>query len=324
MWNLKLICCLAIPFLFISCKKDLLRWHKAERLETHTTEDRFNKIYFTSDSTGYVIGGSRFDRSIILMTRDGGASWTYNTYPEAGKALYGIAQAPGGRLYATGFDGKVLYTDNGSSWKFKQSSYLPFKDIAFTNDERALMIGGISFREGYRILMDTNFYSVTYDSLGYELNDIEMVNSRYGYIAGYGIVMKTNDSAKTWEVKDIEDDNFTSVYALNEHEAWVCGYKGSIFHTSNGGKSWERQRDGNSLTKTSYHLLDIRFIDPTHGFAVGEHGAVIYTDDGGHHWMEFERFTSQHLRNIEALPNGSLLVCGDGGSLYRLQPAYFH
>ena len=67
-----------------------------------------------------------------------------------------------------------------------------------------------------------------------------------------------------------------------------------------------------------YFLQDILFVNDQEGYAVGEGGLVIYTPDGGNHWEEFDRFTSATLLAITACPNGDLLVCGDGGVVYRL------
>ena len=31
-------------------------------------------------------------------------------------------------------------------------------------------------------------------------------------------------------------------------------------------------------------LCDVWFVDPQHGWAVGDHGVILHTDDGGQHW----------------------------------------
>ena len=31
-------------------------------------------------------------------------------------------------------------------------------------------------------------------------------------------------------------------------------------------------------------LCDVWFVDPQHGWAVGDHGVILHTDDGGLHW----------------------------------------
>ncbi|HRO44074.1 MAG TPA: YCF48-related protein [Flavipsychrobacter sp.] len=302
----------------------MIRWQQVEKLETFTDKDRFNKIFFINDSLGFVIGGQRFFNSTILKTTDGGKTWNYRNIPEAPKSLFGITTSPNGTLYIIGFDGKLLKSeDAGESWQFHQLWYLPYKDIAMFDDKDGIAVGGISFYAGYKTQLDLNGNFGAFDSVGYEINDVEMIDGNAGYLATYGAILKTNDAGKSWQMQEIENDNFTSIRAYGENEAWTCGYNGSIFHTSDGGKNWERMRDGNDLTKPRYRLLDILFQDPQHGFAVGENGLFLFTDDGGYHWMEFERFTDNTLRCIISRKDGSLMVCGDNGRLYSVKPKRF-
>lgn len=90
--------------LLSSCKKDILHWQVAQRLESHTT-NRLNKILFVNDTLGFVIGGARFDYSDMLTTVDGGHTFQARTFTEAPKGLYSITQAPNGDLYTIAFDG---------------------------------------------------------------------------------------------------------------------------------------------------------------------------------------------------------------------------
>jgi photosystem II stability/assembly factor-like uncharacterized protein len=306
-----------------SCRKDLLHWQYVQKLETHSTTDRLYKILFINDSVGYVVGGERFYKSTILSTGDGGKTWTYQNIDEAGKALFSITQSPSGSLYAIGFDGKVLKSDNeGKDWEFHQVWYAPYKDIAFTSSNRAILVGGISFRQGIMTFIDSAASASPFDSTGYEMNDIEMVDGSTGYVGCHGVVLKTRDSGYTWQMQNIQDDNFKAVHAHGYNVAWACGYNGSIFYTADGGTNWERLRNGNNISKPSYKLLDILFTNSLHGYAIGENGVFIYTDDGGHHWMELDRFTDAHLRSIVDRPDGSLMVCGDNGTLYRVIPKH--
>ncbi len=96
------------------------------------------------------------------------------------------------------------------------------------------------------------------------------------------------------------------------------GRRESICVTHNGGRDWETLRNGADLTHAKYRLRDLVFTDAVHGYAVGEEGKVIYTDDGGHHWSELESFTEENLHGIARCPDGALIVCGEGGALWRI------
>jgi photosystem II stability/assembly factor-like uncharacterized protein len=306
--------------LFVSaCKKEKLHWQQAEKLESHCT-DRLNTIRFINDTLGYVAGGQRFDKSTILVTRDGGNTWSLQNLPGVTKGIYGLAQKYTGETYAVAFDGKLAWTgDEGQNWQSLQmNSFQPYKDIAFIEPSTGIIVGGISFNYGVMAYINDQHEIYRFDTFNYELNDIEMANNRTGYVSGFGVMMKTSDGAVTWKIQDVKNDNFTAIHMHSEQELWICGYNGSIFHTTDGGDNWERLRNGNDIKKPRYHLLDIVFKDRQNGWAVGEEGAVIHTTDGGHTWELYEKFTSAALRSIAIAPHGSLIVAGDEGTLYKL------
>ena len=313
---------LAFVLILASCRKDMLHWKQVDKLETFTSTDRFNKIYFISDSVGFVIGGTRFDNSTILKTENGGRTWTLTHVQDAPKELFGITQTSLGVLFCIGLDGKLLSsTDEGNNWAVKQLWYLPYKDLAFFDNSRGLVVGGISFNQGYTTKIKTDGSFEQFDSVGYEMNDIEMANDRTGFISAHGAILRTDDSGRNWQITEVVNDNYTAIHVFGS-EVWTCGYNGSIYRSADLGKSWSRMRNGNDFTKPRYRLNDILFTDPQTGYAVGENGLLIYTDDGGNHWMEFDRFTDNTLRCVIASGGGSLLVCGDYGSLYRVLPKY--
>lgn len=300
------------------CKKDLLHFSKVQKIESHTTQDRLSRIIFVNNNLGYVVGGQRFYHCVILTTRDGGYTFTISSFPDAGKCLYGITQAPSGIAYTVGFDGKLLSSADGVNWTYHQMWYLPFNDIAFTDAQHGIGIGGVSFESGFRFYIDTAGNKLQYDSLAYQLNRIKMADEETGYIAGYGIVQKTTDGGKTWTILNVSGDNFTGLDVHSPTDVWICGYAGSIYHTTDGGKSWKSLRNGNDINVPDFHLYDIYFRDDVNGWAVGENGIVLHTDDGGNHWMEYDNFTHNALRSIVPCPNGDLMVAGDNGALYRL------
>ncbi len=315
-----LIRVLLLPVLlwFSGCKKDLLQWERVEQIGPYT-DGHLNRIFFVDATLGFAVGGNRFDRADALITRDGGHSWQYHSFPEAAKGLYGITKAPSGVIYITGFDGKLLFSaDDGHNWTFRQLSYLPVKALAFNKKNEGIIVGGISFDQGFFLRIDEEGQQLSYDSVGYEINDIQMVNGDTGYIAGYGVCLKTTDGGYSWTFTSIRSDNFTALHCPDKNTVWTCGYEGSIYKSDNAGQTWERMRNGNDLTRKKYRLLDIFFPDPQHGYAVGEDGVMIYSDNGGRNWMEFTRFTDAALRSIALAPDGNLLVAGDNGVFYRL------
>ncbi len=310
-----IVCCLC----FTSCKKDLLHWQSATQLSSGTTH-RLNRIIFVNDTLGLIAGGERFDFADILTTHDGGYTWLYSTFPSIGKGMYALAGTSDGNIYACGFEGTLMHSkDYGRNWDFNYQRYDAYKSMAICNNGNLIVIGGISFDYGFIQREDANGGLRSWDSLNFELNDVLMRPDGAGYVSGYGAAMRTTDNGETWQRQEVGKDNFKGLFALSSTDVWTCGFNGSIYHTTNGGADWQRMRNGNDLTIPRYHLESILFTDAQHGYAVGEQGVVIYTDDGGEHWSEFDRFTSQTLHSIVRCSNNDLIVCGDGGVLYRLQ-----
>lgn len=302
------------------CKKDLLHLKKVQQIETFSSDDRLHKIYFTDAKNGFIVGGSRFDRGIILSTHDSGKTWVREIIQNADKAIFGISSSPSGILCAISFDGRFIKsTDAGQNWKVAQLNYEPYKDLAFSSSNHCILIGGVSYSIGYLVNTDSAGLTIKREEPTYELNDIEMQTASVGYISGYGVVQKTEDSGFHWRVLNVHNDNFSAIHAYG-NTVWICGYNGSMFVSYDGGDSWQRKRNGNDITLPRYRFLDFIFIDAAHGFAIGEDGLLVYTNDGGDHWMEYDRFTTQTLRSIVALNNGKLMVCGDNGSLFSIEP----
>lgn len=306
--------------LFSSCKKDQLHVQKVTQMETGT-HNRLNRIQFINDSLCIVVGGSRFLESDILVSRDGAHSWALSHSLEAPKELFGICQRPGGGIYLIGFDGHMLRSeDEAHNWTHFQLRFEAYKTLAFSDSEHALCIGGVSFERGDAMWIDPNGNVLSHDTTDFELNDLVLLPEGDGLRCGYGVMQYTNDGGKTWNWTELRKDNYKALDVHNSLLAYVCGGEGSVCVTRNGGKDWETLRNGNNLTLPKYRLWDLLFIDEQHGYAVGEKGAVIYTDDAGEHWSEMEPFTSEHLYGIAKCPDGALLICGGNGGLWRVEP----
>jgi hypothetical protein len=308
-----------LTILFVSCKKDKQHFDKIITLHSNNT-DRLNNI-LVRGNTIYIVGGDRFTKATIVISRDAGNTWQTMDFPVAGKELFGIAASPNGTVYTCGFDAKLLWSnDNGHNWNFAQmSNWQPYKDLEFLDNNKAIGIMGVSYKSGGRCFIDSLGGISQWDSTATEYNDIAIASdASTGYISGYGIVMKTSNGGHTWNYQNIKNDNFTAISIVNKDDVWTCGIGGSIFHTTDGGNTWNRKRNGNDLLKTKHVLHDLLFIDSNTGWCVGEGGLVLHTKDGGSHWIEYEKFTNNILRSIALLPDGNLLVCGDNGCLYKL------
>ena len=82
---------------------------------------------------------------------------------------------------------------------------------------------------------------------------------------------------ETWQA---HDDIFSLCFP-GKNDGWACGRWGTILYTSDGGKTWQRQKSGIKFT-----LADIFFINSKLGWAVGNEGTILHTVDGGLAWKK--------------------------------------
>lgn len=302
-----------------SCKKNKIKIQDVTRLESHTG-NRINRVQFVNN-VGLACGGERFYTAEIIRSEDGGNTWNISSYPEAGKGMYGMAITPSGDVMLSGYDGKILTsTDEGQNWHFHQMNIWKFfVAIARPTEDKCVFVTTSAWQSGNIVRTDGDLNVIDTFYFKFGLNDITMPSANVGYVCGYGAILKTEDGGATWNYLDIKNDNFIGIHSLNENQVWVCGNRGSIFRTNNGGATWDRLRNGNSLAKKRYDLLNIYFKDEKTGWACGDKGLLIGTTDGGENWSEYEEFTSDALRDITLAPDGSLIVVGDGGGIYKLR-----
>jgi photosystem II stability/assembly factor-like uncharacterized protein len=67
---------------------------------------------------------------------------------------------------------------------------------------------------------------------------------------------------------------------------WAGGNGGALFHSSDGGQSWSKQRIGSPPDVETDTIAAIRFTDTTRGVVTTESGARWSTSDGGATWTK--------------------------------------
>lgn len=70
---------------------------------------------------------------------------------------------------------------------------------------------------------------------------------------------------------------YKDIFFIDADEGWLVEESDQIFHTSNGGGSWELQNSGNR------DLVTVHFLDKQYGWVTGLRAAY-YTIDGGKIW----------------------------------------
>jgi photosystem II stability/assembly factor-like uncharacterized protein len=138
-----------------------------------------------------------------------------------------------------------------------------------------------------------------------------------------------------WEPVNVPEDlELKSVYFVSAEEGWVAGGKtvmegGVIYHTKDGGKTWELQIGDPGSSDRGFS--DLQFVDATHGFAVqGSSGNThkLFTTSDGQNWVpsgtvpehRYASFFTTPTTGFVADPNKQVIRTNDGGK--KWEPVY--
>jgi photosystem II stability/assembly factor-like uncharacterized protein len=183
--------------------------------------------------------------------------------------------------------------------------------------------------------------------------------SRYIAVGGRGEILLSEDGHAWRQVAVPTRITLTAVCAVDA-QVWAVGHEGVILHSADGGEHWQMQRKdppptaGDDATRDPRRgapLLDVRFVNPKRGYAVGAYSLALRTDDGGETWqpmtvaasaehaapatdktsekgkngswtfsqseLKIGEEATPHLNAITRTGSGALFIVGERGSAFR-------
>jgi photosystem II stability/assembly factor-like uncharacterized protein len=227
-------------------------------------------LFFTDTLNGWATGTTG-----IYHTQDGGYSWYTQYYiPEYSNEF--------GPLFFTdrytGWTSRedTLYTthDGGTTW---QTSVLaPSASLwsKFFLDQNTGWIGG-GANDLFKTTDGGTTWNVVCSSLTYGIGDIVFTDPLNGWGYSYEGILHSHDGGATWVVQDYSS-GYCSVSFADSLNGWALGGRGSIYHTSDGGHTWEWQDQPGDEWYSS-----IRFVNINTGWAVGRMYTILKTMNGG-------------------------------------------
>jgi photosystem II stability/assembly factor-like uncharacterized protein len=127
------------------------------------------------------------------------------------------------------------------------------------------------------------------------LRGLSVVDDNVAWVSGSkGNIAITKDGGKTWawqQVKGYEKADFRDIEAFSDKEAIIMGSgtPAVILKTVDGGENWTLKY---SNADTAYFFDAMDFIDPKHGFVLGDpinnKFVLMETTDGGETWNMFK------------------------------------
>lgn len=118
------------------------------------------------------------------------------------------------------------------------------------------------------------------------------------------------------DLRNFDDAALRAVQFVDRNEGWAVGDDGGVWHSIDGGNSWERQPTGVRASLRSLH-----FLNPYTGWVVGREelphgggsvGVLLFTDDGGLKWRKSADNTLPGLNRVQFLDERIGFVVGDG------------
>jgi photosystem II stability/assembly factor-like uncharacterized protein len=133
-----------------------------------------------------------------------------------------------------------------------------------------------------------------------------------------------------WErVAYTKDINLEAVACVAADECWAAGRKGTIVHTTDGGKTWEAQLGGDPDAISEDDFFHLFFLDRTHGWAVTRRGKILGTTNGSS-WAELSTVSGTgkgvwfvspqqgfQIENPDSTSQTTLRVSNDGGKSWK-------
>lgn len=123
-------------------------------------------------------------------------------------------------------------------------------------------------------------------------------------------------AAQAGDLRNFEDAALHAVQFVDEREGWAVGDEGVVWHTVDGGQSWERQATGLRASLRSVH-----FLNPYTGWVAGRDelphgqgsvGILLFTRDGGLKWQRVGTNFFPGLEHVHFVDNKIGFVVGDG------------
>lgn len=251
-------------------------------------------LYFTAMDTGYAVG----ENGKIYKTSDGGSNWTtqqFMTVNEFNAVFFPSADT--GYAVGNSSSSPVIYktVDAGVNWIPQVITATgTLNDVYFTSNSNGYCAGS-------DVILHTSNGGVTWTDVSYSGDNYDhyavvCTNDSTCYVSGISVLMTTNSGVtwtNTYNQIPLGDSVyvFQSLFFTDAMNGYAGGYKadtafsngyGVIFGTADGGMTWTMEAsvtDNPVLFGNDVQAL--YFTSQDTGYAVGNTGFVLSTDNGG-------------------------------------------
>lgn len=253
------------------------------------------------------------NEGVVVSSMDNGVQWQREQLP-TDMSLIDLAVCPDDSFIALSFDNRIWHADpQARNWTpHSLPSAEQMMATACAPDGSWWTAGAFSTLQSSAD-QGHSWVEVSLDEDAI-FTTLQFVGPRQAVVSGeYGLRFVSQDGGENWEPSGNLPDEFyphASYYSSLE-QGWVGGLNGFIWHTSDAGETWQRQRTG-----TEAPIFG--FIDGPQGlYAVGENATVLQLR--GQRWTPLTTPDQPlYLRAGRLLPNQHLLAAGGRGLLLNI------
>lgn len=284
------------------------------------TSTEFNGVFLLTPSIGWAVGSE----GVIIKTTDGGVTWTTQNSGTS-EPLYDIFFLDGNTGWAGGENNTLLKTtDGGATWLSLGTGFVgasAINGIQFINANEGWAAGAGT--NGGRILHTTNGGDTwTEQESSSDYKDVYFFNANSGWAARSNALMYTSDSGATWTA------------SLNDGSPWTNEEIKAMDMDQSSGVGWAVTSNGQILKKSSAEvtthswesfnsplpaeiLYNVQFTSgSTTGFAMGDDGRVLKTQDSGATWTAQNGIT-RPINDFQFINGNTGYAAGEGGTVFK-------
>lgn len=290
------------------------------KINTGTTSS-LTSIHFADQNAGYAVG----EAGVILKSTNGGETWQ-NVSAPGSTNFNDVFVFNQDNVIVVGGSGSIIKTTNGGlSWSVIPTSV--FDELYSVSFVDAFGICGGSSQT---ILYSTNSgdsWSVSQSGFfGGGFWGASMISSQIGFVAGQNSIFqpllgKTTNSGLNWDFTPFylnsNEGRATSVIFTDANIGYVSSAvwdgRGAVSKTTDSGSNW-------TTTFTTYPLNDINFPisgASLTGFAAGNAGTILRTNDAGNNWQLQQTGTLQNINKIYFLDFDFGFAAADSGIILK-------
>ncbi|MGH8001837.1 MAG: photosynthesis system II assembly factor Ycf48 [Brasilonema sp.] len=236
---------------------------------------RFNTISFAGKD-GWIAG----EPSLLLHSSDEGRSWSRIPLSEKlpGNPVSILALGQNTAEIATDVGAIYRTTDGGQNWKGQVEQAVG----VVRNIERS--------PEGKYVAVSAkgNFYSTWEPGLNAwvphnrnssrRVENMGFTENGQMWMLARGGQIQFSDSANPEQWLEVQYPELSASWGLLDlayrtpNEIWISGGSGNLLRSSDGGKTWEKDRDVEDVPANFYKIV---FLSPEKGFVIGDRGVLL-------------------------------------------------